>query len=88
LPKSDLIWGAVSGVMYYALAFWLYLRALHHVPASVAGAFLNLVPVFAVGTAFVVLEERLSDAQWLGAITILLSVSMQFSRKEAPAMGT
>ena len=37
----------VSGILYYGLAFWLYLTALRHVPASYAGAFLPLIPVSA-----------------------------------------
>ena len=42
--------------------------------ASVAGGFLNLTPLFAIAAAYVLLGERLTQSQWIGAITILLSV--------------
>jgi drug/metabolite transporter (DMT)-like permease len=42
-------------------------------PASVAGGFLNLVPLFGIATAYLVLGERLSPAQWAGGILILLA---------------
>jgi drug/metabolite transporter (DMT)-like permease len=83
LSRSDILWGTVSGVMYYAVAFLLYLRSLRRVAASVAGAFLNLIPVFGVATAFVFLGERLTGTQWIGAITILASVFILFLRKGA-----
>jgi drug/metabolite transporter (DMT)-like permease len=85
LPATELVWGAMSGVMYYAAAFWLYLRALRRVPASIAGVFLNLIPVFGVGIAFIFLDERLTEVQWLGAIMILGSVFVLFLRRDTGA---
>ncbi len=64
----------VSGLMYYAAAFWFYLIGLRSLPASIAGGFLNLIPVFAVATAYFALGERLSPSQWAGAAIILVSV--------------
>jgi len=64
----------VSGVLYYALAFWLYIIGLRYLPASVAGLFLNLIPIFGVGGAYLFLGERLSLAQWAGAALILAAV--------------
>jgi drug/metabolite transporter (DMT)-like permease len=60
--------------MYYAVAFWFYLKGLSCVRASVAGGYLNLIPVFGIATAYVFLSERLSPPQWIGAITIVLAV--------------
>jgi drug/metabolite transporter (DMT)-like permease len=74
LPMRDLLTGALSGLMYYVAAFWLYLRGLRSVPASTAGMFLNLIPVFGIATAFVFLGERLAVAQWIGGAAILFSV--------------
>ncbi len=74
LSPGELVGGAISGLMYYAAAFWFYLKALRSVRASVAGGFLNLTPLFAIATAHVFLGERLTQSQWIGAITILLSV--------------
>ena len=51
---------ALSGLMYYAAAYWLYLAALRVVPAGVAGAYFNAIPVFGVGLAIVFLGETLT----------------------------
>jgi drug/metabolite transporter (DMT)-like permease len=74
LSPGELAGGAISGLMYYAAAFWFYLKALRSVRASVAGGFLNLTPLFAIAIAYVFLGERLTQSQWVGAVTILLSV--------------
>ena len=62
----------VSGVLYYGLAFWLYLTALRLVPASYAGAFLPLIPVFGVAAGYLV-GERLESRQWVGAAIVILA---------------
>ncbi|MEO8105781.1 MAG: DMT family transporter [Actinomycetes bacterium] len=77
---SDILtraWAAalISGLMYYALAFWFYLSALRHVQASVAGSFLTLVPVFGVAAAMVT-GERLDVRQWIGAALVVASVAV------------
>jgi drug/metabolite transporter (DMT)-like permease len=62
---------ALSGVVQYALAFWLYLSAIRLMPVSIAAQFLSLIPVFGVGGAYLFLGERLTLVQGLGmAITI------------------
>jgi len=65
---------AVSGVLYYGLAFWCYLSALSRVPASVAGAFLPLIPVFGVAAGYLI-GERLTGRQWLGAAVVVTAVT-------------
>ncbi len=69
-------WGlaALSGVIYYGLAFWFYLGGLQRVSAGEAGFFINLVPIFALGGAYVLLGERLTPAQWVGCGLVLLAV--------------
>jgi drug/metabolite transporter (DMT)-like permease len=69
-------WGlaALSGVVYYGLAFWFYLGGLQRVSAGEAGFFINLVPLFALGGAYVLLGERLTLAQWAGCGLVLLAV--------------
>jgi len=74
LTPTILAGGAVAGLLYYAAAFWFYLRALAAVPASTAGLFLNLTPVFGVAIAHLFLGERLTAVQWLGAAAILGAV--------------
>ena len=68
-------WVVASGLTYYALAFWFYIAGLKRIPASTAGQFLNLIPVFGVGAAMLFLGERLSAMQWLGAALILAGVA-------------
>ena len=74
LSHEELLGGALSGLMYYAAAFWFYLNALRSVPATTASIFLNLTPVFGVAAAYAFLGERLTASQWLGAAIILSSV--------------
>jgi probable blue pigment (indigoidine) exporter len=65
---------AVSGVLYYAVAFWFYLTGLRRLPAAVAGVFINLIPVFGIAAGHLLLAERLTDRQWLGAVLIVVAV--------------
>lgn len=74
INPSAWAWAAASGIFYYALAFWFYIIGLKETPASLAGLFLNLIPIFGVGGAYVFLGERLGAAQWVGAILILAAV--------------
>lgn len=67
--------GVVSGLMYYAAAFWLYLKALRDMQASRAGLFFNIIPVFGIALAAIFLGERLTALQWFGAVLILTSVA-------------
>ena len=48
-----------AGALYYGVAFWFYLRGLRTCSPAVAGLFINLVPVFGVTAAAVLLDERL-----------------------------
>ena len=63
-----------SGITYYGLAFWFYIIGLKKTPASLAGLFLNLIPIFGVGGAYIFLGERLAMVQWMGALLILTAV--------------
>ena len=58
------------------MAFWFYLRGLRTCSPAVAGLFINLVPVFGVTAAAVLLDERLVGRQWLGAVIVLLAVAV------------
>ena len=77
------LWAGISGVIYYALAFWFYIMGLKDTPASVAGLFFNLIPIFAVGGAYLFLGERLTLVQWLGAALILAAVVAIARRHES-----
>jgi drug/metabolite transporter (DMT)-like permease len=69
-------WAALSGVLYYALAFWCYIIGLKQMPASMVGLFLNLIPIFGIGAAYVFLGERLTVVQAIGGALILMAVVM------------
>jgi drug/metabolite transporter (DMT)-like permease len=77
----------LSGLLYYAAAYWLYITALRSVPAAVAASYFNVIPVFGVGLAFLFLGETLTLIQWAGAGAILLSVIglVQLTRDNPPA---
>ena len=90
---------ALSGCLYYGIAFSLYLTGLQHTPASIAGQFINLIPIFGITASSVLLGEQLSRRQWFGAAIIIVAVAIaatRFSRQhansprtaEAPPAGT
>jgi drug/metabolite transporter (DMT)-like permease len=74
LSGAQLIGGLISGLMYYAFAFWFYLNGLRSMTAGRAGNFFNLIPIFGIALAYLLLGEHLSAIQWAGAAIILVSV--------------
>jgi drug/metabolite transporter (DMT)-like permease len=90
IPLSFWAWGAAGGLVYYVLAFWWYLIGLQQAPASLAALFLNLIPIFGVGGAYLILGERLTLAQWGGALLILVAVVtiVRLQQRPAPIQAT
>jgi drug/metabolite transporter (DMT)-like permease len=80
LSAPDWAAAAASGVLYYGLAYWLYLTGLRQVSASVAGSFITLVPVFGVAAGYLV-GERLTARQWVGAVVVVLAMAVIASRR-------
>ena len=78
-------WAALSGVLYYALAFWCYIIGLKQMPASMVGLFLNLIPIFGVAGAYLFLGERLTLVQAIGGALILVTVVMVLRGQRASA---
>jgi drug/metabolite transporter (DMT)-like permease len=72
-----------SGVLYYGLAYWLYLTGLRSVPASIAAASFYLIPIFGVAGGFLFLNERLEPTQWVGAATVLAAIGVILWRTTA-----
>lgn len=70
----------VSGVVYYGAAYWLYLRGLRLVPASVAAMSFYLIPVFGVAGGVVALGEGLELTQWVGATVVVAAVAFLLRR--------
>lgn len=75
LTATDWLTAASSGVLYYGVAFWLYLIGLRQVSAVVAGAFITLVPIFGVAAGYLV-GERLTSRQWLGGVVVVAAISV------------
>ena len=69
-----------SGVLYYGLAYWLYLTGLRRVPASIAAASFYLIPIFGVAGGFLFLGERLEPSQWVGAAIVLSAIGLILGR--------
>lgn len=65
-----------SGIMQFALAFWLYLFGMRTLSVDKAALFLTLIPLFGVGGAALFLGETLSFSQMCGAGLILGAVAM------------
>ncbi|MEO1672277.1 MAG: DMT family transporter [Cyanobacteria bacterium J06631_2] len=73
IPLQFLSIAIISGIMQYALAFWLYLTALQTFPVSYAAFYVGLIPVFGVVSAILLLGEFPNLIQWIGAVLIILS---------------
>jgi drug/metabolite transporter (DMT)-like permease len=76
-----------SGVLYYGLAYWLYLTGLRQVPASIAAASFYLIPIFGVAGGFLFLGERLEPSQWAGAAMVLGALAVILRRTIAQPAG-
>lgn len=74
MPADLATWGlaALSGTVYYGLAFWFLVSGLRGVPASVAGSLFPLIPVFGIAAGHLV-GDRLSERQWIGAALVVLA---------------
>ncbi len=72
-----------SGVLYYGLAYWLYLTSLRRVPASIAAASFYLIPIFGVAGGFLFLGERLEPSQWVGAGLVLAAIAVMLRQTTA-----
>ncbi len=83
------VWGwlsaVTSGVLYYAIGFWLYLTGLQRIPAAVAGIFINLIPVFGITAGYLLLAERLTSGQWLGCGIVVVAVSVAAFLRRQPS---
>ncbi len=76
LPADSATWAlaATSGMVYYGLAFWFFVGGLRGVPASIAGSFLPLIPVFGLAAGYLV-GDRLTDSQWVGATLVVVATA-------------
>jgi probable blue pigment (indigoidine) exporter len=88
LPQTVSVAGWVSaigsGVLYYGLAYWLYLFGLRQVPASVAALSFYLIPVFGVVGGIAFLGERFEPTQWIGVVVVLVAIAVILWREIEP----
>ena len=82
LDATTVLGAGLSGVLYYGLGFWFYVTGLRLVPASYAGAFLPLIPVFGVAAGYLT-GERLDPRQWIGAVVIVAATAAIALRQRA-----
>lgn len=85
-PSFDV--GSIAGLLFLgaganAAAFALWNFSLKHVDASVAGSYINLVPVIGVILA-VMLGETMTVTQWIGGAVVMAGVWLT-DRKKVPA---
>ena len=76
---ADLAWWTValvviSGIVQYALAFWLYLLGLRVLPVHVAALFLALTPVFGMAGGVIVLGESVGASDLAGTVVIVVAL--------------
>jgi drug/metabolite transporter (DMT)-like permease len=69
-----------------ALAFWLFAWAQSHVPAEVAGAFVNVEPLVGAATGAVVFHDAVGTPQLLGAAAILVGIGLGALPRNRPAV--
>lgn len=77
---STALLGGISGILQYALAFWLYLIALARMPVVHCTIFLNLVPVFGLCVAHLALGENITSVQLGGVAAIIAAVHLSTER--------
>jgi drug/metabolite transporter (DMT)-like permease len=71
LTLHGLLLAGASGVLNYALPFWLYLSALRHLPVARAAMYLTLIPVFGVLGSVLLLREQLTWLDLAGGVLIV-----------------
>jgi len=54
-----------------ALAYWFYARSIEVLGLSVSAVFINLVPLVTAVFGFIVMGDRLTPLQWLGAVFVI-----------------
>ncbi len=81
------VWGAliITGIGASAGCFVLQIWSQTIVGATTAAVVLAAEPAFAVATAWVVLDERLTLAGWAGAGLILIAIFIVVTKQQDPA---
>ncbi|WP_292254652.1 DMT family transporter [Marinospirillum sp.] len=84
--EPQVIWGIVYlGVVVSLGAYGLYNIALSRLSATVTGAYINLIPVFALLVALLVLKDTINLQQWLAVLVIFTGIGI--SQYQQPVRG-
>lgn len=71
---STWIYIIASGIIQYAIAFYLYIYSLSKIPVNLAGVFLGLIPIFGLTLAFLFLKESLTIIQLMGSALVVITI--------------
>jgi drug/metabolite transporter (DMT)-like permease len=71
------------GVCCSAFSYFFYIYGVKRLGATVAAAFLNLIPVVTVSAGFLILQEKLMPFQILGMVLVIISLYSLNSRTGA-----
>jgi drug/metabolite transporter (DMT)-like permease len=75
-PPSSWIAALGVGIVGYGGSFLLYNFAIAHVPAGFSSMILNLMPVFGLAAAIVVLGESVTGLALLGGFLVIASIAV------------
>lgn len=81
-PVEAVWWVLYLGAFITLGAYGLYTWSVSKVPVAMAAAFINLIPVFTLILAGLLLDERLNGWQWLACILVLGGVLLSQSKRQ------
>lgn len=84
IPVEAVLAVVYLGSVVTIVAYGFYNYGMSRLPASQAGAFVNLIPVCAVGLGWLLLGERFTPQQLLAACLVLLGVLLSQERTPRP----
>lgn len=74
LSLWTIIEASLAGILYYGIAFWMYVSGLRRTTALRAGTFLTLIPVFGLVFSVILIGERISTRQSFGSLIVIGAV--------------
>jgi drug/metabolite transporter (DMT)-like permease len=88
-PPAPVASGPVAGLVALAFAgtllpFWLFAHGQAHVPADLAGAFLNLEPLVGAAAGWIAFGESAATGQLLGAVAVLAGIAISTAPPRDP----
>lgn len=87
--QPQIIWALIyMGVVVSLVAYGLYNIALSRLPATVTGAYINLIPVFALLLALLVLKDNINLQQWLAVLVIFIGIGISQYQQRLPTAET